>query len=90
MVANGEGRASTWRVLRNADGTRELWHHSTRMLVWDPADPANPDVLFYDTGWGSVSDQGGMNTAFQVLDLPIYYSRKGGAPAFINLTRKEA
>src|SRR5439155_21739885 len=38
-----------------------------------------PDYLDYSTGHGSVSDQSGMNQAFRLLGLPLYFSRKGGA-----------
>lgn len=49
------------------------------MLQWDITEPANPDVFDYGMGNGTVSDQGGMNTAFRELSLPYYYSRAGGA-----------
>jgi len=49
------------------------------MLVWDFYDPANEATLDYSLGWGSVSDQGGMNKVFRELCIPLYYSRKGGA-----------
>lgn len=56
-----------------------LYHYSTLMLQWNEDDPSDPDVLDYSTGWGSVSDQGGMNTAFRVLGLPYRFDRSGGA-----------
>lgn len=56
-----------------------LYHHGTMMLAWDIDFPQSSDKLDWSLGWGSVSDQNGMNVAFRVLDLPYYYSRKGGA-----------
>lgn len=83
-AADGKaGTAGAWRTSMWTDGTGRktatLHHYSTAMLRWDVAQPSNPDVLDYSTGWGSVSDQGGMNTAFRVLGLPLYFSRAGGA-----------
>jgi hypothetical protein len=57
----------------------QLLHYSTRMLVWNIERPDDPAVLEYSTGWGSVSDQAGMNKAFRALGLPYRYSRSGGA-----------
>lgn len=67
----------------------ELYHYSTRMLVWNIDNPLDSEVLDWSLGWGSVSDQGGMNTAFRVLDLPYYYSRKGG-PSIVSLNDRES
>ena len=49
------------------------------MLRWRVSDPHDETVLDYSTGWGSVSDQGGLNVAFKALGLPLYFTRKGGA-----------
>lgn len=78
IIKQGKGTAHAWRVERE-DERCELWHYSTRMLVWNGENPNDPDVLDYSTGWGSVSDQNGLNTAFRALDLPYRYDRKGGA-----------
>jgi hypothetical protein len=80
--AAGSGRS--WHVERvhriGADfDVAELWHYSTLMLVWRVDQPTDDSVLDFSTGHGSVSDQGGMNTAFRVLGLPYYFSRAGGA-----------
>lgn len=56
-----------------------LWHYGTAMLTWNADNAHDSSVLDWSLGWGSRSDQNGMNTAFSVLALPYYYSRKGGA-----------
>jgi hypothetical protein len=66
-----------------------LWHYSTPMLRWNVCDPCDPCALDYGIGWGSVSDQNGMNTAFRVLGLPLCYDRdqRGGGPRVTELRR---
>ena len=68
-----------------------LWHYGTAMLRWSVERPDDPDVLDWSTGWGSVSDQNGMNTAFRVLGLPYRFDRdaRGGGPRVTEL-RKHA
>ncbi len=78
------GVAGAWRVevgggYANEKLVAELWHYGTRMLVWNVNSPDDSEVLDWDTGWGSVSDQNGMNIAFRVLGLPYRYNRAGGA-----------
>jgi hypothetical protein len=88
IIERGNGIASAWRV--HEDGNiRELWHYSTMMLRWNVENPADPEVLDYSTGWGSVSDQNGMNTAFRVLGLPLRFDRdqRGGGPRITELER---
>ena len=72
------GSNGSWRVEWDGD-TCELWHYSHRMLRWNPSHPSDPAVLDYSTGWGSVSDQGGMNQAFRELGLRLRFERAGGA-----------
>lgn len=82
IIANGSGRAGSngaWRVEDTPNCNLVLTHYGHFMLRWNPANPADPAVLDYSIGHGSVSDQGGMNTAFRVLGLPLYFSRAGGA-----------
>ena len=84
IIQKRKGKAGNWRVeqvTRDSDHVRccQLWHYSTRMLEWRELNPRDTDYLFYSLGWGSVSDQRGMNTAFRLLDLQLYYSRAGGA-----------
>jgi hypothetical protein len=79
--SNGSWRTHTWEQLDDHPGKRVgvLFHYSTLMLKWNADDPSDPEVLDYSTGWGSVSDQGGMNTAFRVLGLWLRFERAGGA-----------
>lgn len=74
----GTRTAGAWRV-ETGEGRCTLYHYGTAMLTWNPADARDESVLDYSLGWGSVSDQNGMNTAFRILDLPLYFSRAGGA-----------
>lgn len=96
IIRNGSGRAGSggaWRAItvRDSDGRDvcELWHHGTLMLRWNAERPSDPDVLDFSTGWGSVSDQGGMNTAFRALGLPYRMDRdrRGGGPRITELRR---
>lgn len=77
------GSNGSWRVFEDEiDGkvtVRILYHYDHRMLRWNRDNPTDPEHLDYSTGWGSVSDQGGMNTAFRTLGIPLYFSRNGGA-----------
>jgi hypothetical protein len=82
IIAKAKGRAGAWRVERGEqDGVTvaSLWHYSTRMMAWRLDEPSDEEYLYLGTGWGSVSDQNGCNTAARMLGLPYYYSRKGGA-----------
>ncbi len=82
VIGRARGTAGHWRVTReDRDGCEvaTLWHYSTAMLTWNVASPEDGKYLDYSTGHGSVSDQNGMNTAFRLLGLPLYFSRKGGA-----------
>lgn len=78
VILAGKGKAHAWQVTQD-NGVCRLYHYSTCMLVWNLHDPCDPEVLDYSLGWGSVSDQGGMNRAFEALGIPRYFSRKGGA-----------
>lgn len=94
IVQNGKGEAGSersWRVERDPFGdelVRELWHYSHLMLRWNKIDPSDESVLDYHIGWGSVSDQNGMNTAFRVLGLPLRYDRdeRGGGPRITDVS----
>lgn len=83
VAADGtEGVAGAWRTERvYIHGARvaRLYHYGTMMLQWDIDFPKSSDKLDWSIGWGSVSDQNGMNTAFRALGLPYYYSRRRGA-----------
>lgn len=71
------------------DGYRTIYHYETAMLTFpiDSEGNPNPETLHMSLGYGSVSDQGGMNRLFRALDVPFYYSRKGGAD--ISLVKDE-
>lgn len=82
IVRKGRGRAGAWSVyrdIRDEFTVCRLYHYSTMMLQWRDDYPIDPDWLDYSIGWGSVSDQGGMNRAFRELGIPLYFSRSGGA-----------
>lgn len=82
IVQAGKGTAGHWRVereIRDEFTVCRLYHYSTCMLTWRDDYPIDPDILDYSLGWGSVSDQGGMNQAFRALGIPLYFSRKEGA-----------
>lgn len=97
IIRDGRGCAGSQRSWRVSTGihqvsanwtlpTVELWHYDTLMLSWS----GDEDGIFYvytSTGHGSVSDQGGMNTAFKVLGLPFRYDRdyRGGGPRITRL-----
>lgn len=83
IIRNRKGRAHAWRVEAVESDPfvgqeYQLWHYSTLMLHWCHSQGRNYVVSMAE-GWGSVSDQNGMNTAFRELCLPYYYSRAGGA-----------
>lgn len=71
----GSGRA--WRSETDGNGNRYIWHYSTVMLKFKESDPTAD--LYMSIGYGSVSDQHGMNTLFRALGLPYRYVRAGGA-----------
>lgn len=61
-----------------------LHHYGTKMLEWHFQPDKHPRVVM--TGWwvgyGSASDQGGVNAALDALGLPQHYYRdaRGGGP----------
>jgi hypothetical protein len=90
IVRNGRGKSHAWKVTEEKTdwGTIcTLWHYSTKMLVWLRESPANTLWLDYSVGWGSVSDQNGMNTAFRELGLNLRFDRdnKGGGARITEL-----
>jgi hypothetical protein len=85
IIRSGKGTAHAWRVER--DGTvATLVHYATPMLRWDVRAPRESHTVL-STGWGSVSDQNGMNTAFDQLGIPRRYDRdaRGGGPRVTEL-----
>jgi len=84
IIQKRKGTAGNWQVnqvTRTDDYVVccQLWHYGTMMLEWRELNPRDEDYLDYALGWGSVSDQNGMNIAFRELNLPLYYSRRGGS-----------
>lgn len=78
IIAKGKGKAGPWEVVEHSDNLHTLYHHGTRMLEWREYAHYN-EMEWAGLGWGSVSDQNGMNIAFRVLGLPYYFQRAGGA-----------
>lgn len=98
ITRRGRGTSHAWRVEASPERvtdswqTHHLYHYGTRMLSWRIARHAGSDygyteLVDYSLGWGSVSDQNGMNTAFRVLDLPYRFDRdaRGGGPRVTEL-----
>jgi hypothetical protein len=96
IIRDGRGYAGSnraWRCHKSSDSDPfvgqeyELWHYSTRMLHWLKTSEGTVIPLHASTGHGSVSDQGGMNTAFKVLGLPYRYDRDypGGGPRITDI-----
>jgi hypothetical protein len=92
IIEAGKGRAGSggaWKM--ETDGfERRLWHHGTLMLEWRIVrgrDGWTNHMVMMSTGHGSVSDQGGMNTAFRTLGLPYRFDRdqRGGGPRISDL-----
>jgi hypothetical protein len=87
IIERKRGRAGSngaWRVERDdsdpfVGNEYSLWHYGTRMLRWRETSRYGREIMSVSLGHGSVSDQGGMNTAFKVLGASWYFSRKGGA-----------
>lgn len=79
IIQRGKGTAGAWRVVSVDDDTRDLYHYSTRMLRWNRV---TREICAGSIGWGSVSDQNGMNTAFRIIDADYAYRRdaRGGGP----------
>lgn len=97
IIRRGRGTAGSngaWRVERDESDPFvgqefTLWHYGTRMLRWRKSQRYGVELIDVDTGWGSVSDQGGLNTAFRVLGLPFRMDRdrRGGGPRITDLVR---
>ena len=62
-----------------------LYHYGTKMLEWKIDDRNQVVITGWWKGWGSVSDQTGVNAALHELGSPMRYSRdKRGGGARVN------
>lgn len=75
QLADKAGCTKNWRS-EDYNGYREVYHYSTLMLKFDIS---TREVIYTSTGHGSVSDQQTMNQLFARLEMPLYFSRAGGA-----------
>ena len=79
IIKAKKGKAGHWEVFRVIEDDDaevcQLYHYSTLMLQWRLIDPKDSNYLEYNDGWGSVSDQNGLNTAFKILGIPLYFAR---------------
>lgn len=87
-----DGRAGSnnaWRsTTEDGDGFRRIYHYGHLMMTIEidhtgcPAYldryPVESIIHQMNTGWGSVSDQGGMNQMFRALNVRYYFVRRGG------------
>jgi hypothetical protein len=95
-------RAGHWFSYCWTDGNGEVIvnvnHHFTQMLQFKAMRPEKPyfpvpvrHVMHVDIGYGSKSDQDGMNRMFRKLGLPWYYQRgnkkNGGTPRIIEISK---
>jgi hypothetical protein len=91
IITAGKGNSHAWHVEQHngVANVVHLRHYATTMLVWNVEDPYDAEVLDWDTGHGSVSDQNGMNTAFRALGLPYRFDRdqRGGGARVTQLVR---
>jgi len=92
--AGNAGSGNSWVSYHSTDTngrkTLDVWHDGHNMLSVTFKDDGSPDLstLYLSVGWGSVSDQGGMNQILRELRLPYYYSRQGGA-AYLTIVGTE-
>lgn len=94
IVQKRRGTAGAWRVARvvNSEGNAllddvfQLWHYNTCMLEWHESD-MGATLTCTDTGWGSVSDQNGVNKALRALGMNMRYFRdaRGGGPRIVKV-----
>lgn len=92
IVRARKGTAGAWRIARvvNREGSAlmddvfQLWHYGTCMLEWHESE-MGCTLTHTDTGWGSVSDQNGVNKALRVLGINMRYHRdmRGGGARIV-------
>jgi len=71
-------KLGAWSIHRDRD-EYSLYHYGTCMCRWRDNADGSVHIMYTSLGWGSVSDQGGMNALFQTLEVPLRYDRAGGA-----------
>jgi hypothetical protein len=79
-----EGRnlvASSWRTVDDVDmfgdKRRTVYHYDTVMGEFIELNEGQWSLSPFTIGWGSVSDQNGMNTLFKSVDSAIRFYRNG-------------
>ena len=91
-LRRGQVSYGPWRVELHG-GTGKLFHYGTQMLEWKYKDyHGNVEITGTWTGWGSTSDQQGVNAALYALGSPMRYSRdkRGGGPRINPRRRRNA
>lgn len=86
IIRNGKGRTHGWLVTEykwNNDESspwtyHTLYHHGHKMATWRTKDKLT-EFVYLSIGWGSVSDQNGMNILFRQFNAPFRFNRAGGA-----------
>lgn len=79
-------KVSSWSFYDNDNFERVVYHYGTEMgrFVYETdSDGASWYFVPTSTGWGSVSDQGGMNKI--IRNFGWYYSRKGGVAKYLEI-----
>lgn len=77
-------RASSWSAEDTYD-YRTIYHYTTPMLRIHQYPPSWSDgVEMLSVGWGSVTDQQGVNQILQELGSTLIYVRKGGTPRIMD------
>lgn len=84
MTLMSERSAKAWRIVKDdydpyQGTTYQWWHYGTKMAEWNESTRYGIVLTDWDTGYGSVSDQNGMNILFRELGLPYRFDRAGGA-----------
>lgn len=87
------GSNGAWRVtvIDRTDGTFlvDLWHYAHRMAAFvadGDGDLVREHGIYLCTGWGSVSDQNGMNRILSAANAQIRFRRDelGGGPRYVS------
>lgn len=87
--------ASSWRSFDwcgDQSQFRDIYHYSTLMGRFVRDDSGRWSPIFLGVGYGSVSDQHGMNEILHGLGvLSVYYRRdkRGGGPRYVDTVSQE-